>query len=156
MKRTVADLMTADPASVHPDSTLEEVRRIMYRLRVRHVPVVDTEGVLVGVISMTDLLQRMRPDVQSVHREEDPLEDMQARDLMANVVSAVPHWTVLSQAARRLLSEKRSALPIVDADHKLVGILTEADFVRVVAEMLEEDEALEDEFTDVIHRRPET
>lgn len=153
MKRTVAALMTPDPETVSVHATAADARRVMSRRRVRHVPVVDDQGHLSGLISLTDIMQYMTNPTGEVQRDADPLDHVSVRQMMSHVLPAVPRWAVLSQAARKLLDEKLSCLPVVDEDFRVVGILTEADFVRVVAEMLEADEALEDEPTEVERRR---
>lgn len=149
MKRTVAALMTPDPETVSIHATAADARRVMSNRRVRHVPVVDDDNRLAGLIGLADIVQHMSDPNGEVQRDADPLDQVSVRQMMSHVLPAVPRWAVLSQAARKLLDEKLSCLPVVDEEYRVVGILTEADFVRVVAEMLEADEALEDEPTEV-------
>ncbi len=147
MARTVVDLMTHHPRTVTPSATAAEVRAIMHTLRVRHVPVVDASGRLAGMISMSDVLTAMQGDGGEIQRDDDPLDQVTAAEIMNPVVQGVPQWTSLLQAARNLEASKRSALPIVDEKSVLVGILTESDFLKVVIHMLEEEAVAADELT---------
>lgn len=129
---TVQELMTPEPLSVEPDASAAEVTEIMRRLQVRHVPVIDGAGALVGIISDRDILRRSH-DPGRVHGAEDlPLARLAAKDLMTYVVISVTPDTPVFEASRRMLDAKVSCLPVVDKG-RLVGILTEADYVRALS-----------------------
>lgn len=127
----VRDLMTATPITVDPDDDVATARNLMYRHWVRHLPVVDTAGALVGLISHRDLLRKHlieREDVPALV-EDETLSAMPVREAMRSLVETASPDAELAEAARRMLDNKYGCLPVVEGG-KLVGILTESDFVR--------------------------
>lgn len=120
----VAELMTRDPVCVGPDATALDVASILYSRRCHHVPVVDDDGGLAGIVSDRDLLGVL----QRVAR--DALDEVPVRELMTAVVRVVEPTDTVAAAAEALLRHGVHALPVVE-DGRLVGILTARDFVRL-------------------------
>ena len=113
--------MTAAVVSVGPDEPINAVQNLMDRKHIRHVPVVDGAGRVLGVVSQRDVLQRAL------------LEDTGAvSEIMAWKTETIDADEPLSKAARIMLGQKYGCLPVVEHG-RLVGILTEADFVKFVA-----------------------
>lgn len=138
-KLKVEDLMTSKVSSVHPDEDLARLNDLMLELNIRHVPVIDSEGMLVGIVSQRDLLRSALDTIGA-------LPDPQQRDLLqstkvSEIMVAEPETTTgdqdISEAGRILLENKLGCLPVVEGD-KLIGIITEADFVKYVVENPEE------------------
>jgi len=128
--------MTETVRAVRDDDDLALVYDMMAGGNFRHVPVVDEEGTLVGLVTHRDLLrgalgQALELPV-SVQREL--LRQMKVRDIMIHEPDTVEPDTNLSEAAELMMMHKLGCLPVVDADQQLVGILTESDFVRHVVE----------------------
>ena len=124
----VRDLMTPNPMTVLPDATIDAAARLMETRRIRHVPIVDADGRLLGLVSQRDLLRaawQLSTDGDPTSWRSAPLSEIM-RD---EVDTAQPSDTAVD-AARRILSNRRSCLPVVDAEGLLVGILTESDYVR--------------------------
>jgi len=129
----VSDLMTDHVLSIRPNEDLARLVELMDDIHVRHVPVVDEGNVLVGVVSQRDLIRHV------LHAESDlPLAEMrqllEARDVrsvMVTDVESVEPTTPISEAGQIMFDNKLGCLPVVQAD-RLVGILTEADFVKYV------------------------
>ncbi len=110
----------------------------MYRHWVRHIPVVDANGALVGMVTYRDLLRRSlieRSD-RPVWVEQEELEGIEADTVSQHIVDEVAPDTALEKAGRLLLESRKGCLAVVD-DGLLVGMLSEADFVRHVVESLE-------------------
>lgn len=131
----VRNLMREKVLAVRPDDDLATVHDLMLDHAVRHVPVVDEDGSLVGMISHRDLLRSAlieQPDLPP-YMERSLLEAKRARELMSPYVETVAPDDALADAARRMLESKLGSLPVTDDGH-LVGILTEADFVRAIAD----------------------
>jgi CBS domain-containing membrane protein len=130
----VEDLMAERVFSVRPDDDLATVRDLMDDHHIRHVPVVDDEENLVGLVSHRDLLRSALVEQTEVPRfvEEVVLEGARVREVMSTDVESVNPATPLREAAEIMLETKYGCLPVV-AGTRLVGILTEADFVRLAA-----------------------
>jgi len=117
-KPHVRDLMTSAVVSVGPDEPIDQVQALMERKHIRHVPVVDGAGRVLGVVSHRDVIQRSL------------LEDTGAvSEIMAWKADTIEADDTLSKAARIMLDQKYGCLPVVEHG-RLAGILTEADFVK--------------------------
>ena len=133
-KMLVSDLMSEDVVAVHPEESLATVRDLMLEHDIRHMPVVDQENALVGLISQRDLLrnalieQTDTPDFIA----DSVLERLKAEELMTTGVLNIPPTMDLREAAQIMLENKIGCLPVAEGD-TLVGILTESDFVRLMA-----------------------
>ena len=127
----VRDLMTEKVFTLRPTDSLVAAEDLMGTRRVRHVPIVDREGDLIGLVSHRDLLRgaRGRLDDLPISVERDVLRVRKVREIMTTEPETVEPETSLSEAASLLLENKIGCLPVVEGMH-LVGILTEADFVR--------------------------
>jgi CBS domain-containing protein len=123
----VSDTMTRDPVTVTPNDTLEHARTLMRLGRIRHLPVVDA-GVLKGLISQRDVLYARASKVAEV--------------MVREPLTTVPSHP-LRKAARLMFQKKIGCLPVVSADGRLLGIITEADFVRFAADVATELDRVE-------------
>jgi CBS domain-containing membrane protein len=92
----------------------------MQELFIRHVPVVDEAGGLVGIVTQRDLL--------SLEHKKDPVT--QLRDVMRTDVATATPDTPLRTAAETMIYNKYGCLPVVDHG-ELVGIITETDFLKL-------------------------
>lgn len=116
--------MTPDPICVGPETPVSEVWRTMSERRFRHMPIVDENGRLIGMVSQRDL-------IVAAPTPGGPEAEHPVSKLMSTQLDTVGSTCCTAQAARHMLSSKRSCLPVVDAEHKLVGMLTEADYLRL-------------------------
>ncbi|MCO4771840.1 MAG: CBS domain-containing protein [Deltaproteobacteria bacterium] len=124
----VKDLMTPNPFTVLPTANVGEAARLMDRRRVRHVPIADPDGRLVGLVSQRDLLRTAWQN--STGGDDESWRATPISNVMRTEIDTAQVHDTGAEAARLILSSRRSCLPVVDADGKLVGILTEADYVR--------------------------
>ena len=127
----VASVMTPRERLVvlAPEATLWEARRLMASNGIRHLPVVDG-GRLVGLVSQTDLLVAHNGD--AVRAREIMVRDVQTIDARANV----------RHAAVAMQRRKVSCLPVT-RDGRLVGIVTDADFLGIAIALIEQLEEVE-------------
>ena len=132
--------MTVDPVTATSDDSVARVRNLMYEHWVRHVPVVDGERRLVGLVTYRDLLRRslIEQSDRPVWVEQEELEKTAADAVTQHIVDIVTPDTQLSEAGRLLLDSKKGCLPVVE-DERLVGMLSETDFVRYLVTANEED-----------------
>ncbi len=123
----VADLMTPDPVTVLPTTSVGEVWRIMSERRFRHMLVSDGTNGLLGLVSQRDILAAAHSAGLQIDRDDArPITE-----LMNSPVDTVRPECCAAEAARYMLGSKHSCLPVVKDDGELVGILTEADFMRL-------------------------
>jgi CBS domain-containing membrane protein len=135
LRRQVRDLMTDRVFTLGPADDLENLCDLMDDRHVRHVPIVDSDGDLVGLVNQRDLSRRAlgsREDLP-LSLQRDLLRRRQVREIMATEVDTIEPDADLSEAAAMLLENKVGCLPVVEGAH-LVGIITEADFVRYFLE----------------------
>ena len=127
--------MTRDIVTLSPDDDMEALREIMNQRDIRHLPVVDSDRLLVGLVTHRDLLRYMVTDKLDVPLsvEEDRLHATRVRECMVTDVVTIAPGQSLREAANEMLEGKYGCLPVVEGG-RLAGILTESDFVRHVAE----------------------
>jgi len=129
--------MTRGPVTVTPDDTLAHALRLTREHRIRHLPVVDGGGRLVGILSDRDIRLAM-PSPLTTHDAErvdflgrTPIAAVMIRE----VVTASGHDPV-EDAAKLLYRHRIGSLPVVDAAGRLEGILTETDLLHAFVQVL--------------------
>lgn len=120
----VTRIMTTDPVTVAPEQPVTDARRIFDSRDLNHLPVVQDKK-LVGMLSASDMLKFFMLD-----HGAGALESIVVRQAMQSQPIALPSDANLRDAANRLSSGSFHALPVIDADHVLVGIVTSSDLVR--------------------------
>ena len=127
------DLMTREVLTIAPsDSCLEAVSR-MHRAKVRHLPVVNREGMLVGIVTDRDLRHHLfLPRVFEALGQtsvEGLLKAAPVAGIMSRSVISVPPEVELSEAARVMMVERIGSLLVVEHG-RVLGIVTETDLLR--------------------------
>ena len=130
-ERLVRDLMTEKVFTLKARDDLAALYDLMDSRHVRHVPIVDSDGELVGLVTDRDLSRSALGAVEELPLsvEREILRRRRIRDIMATEPDSIEPDATLKEAAAILLENKVGCLPVVEGLH-LVGILTEADFVR--------------------------
>ncbi len=129
--QTVAHLMSTDLFTVRPDDLVDLAASVMEWRHIRHVPVEDDEGRLVGLISHRDLLRLLAQGMLSRSAKEVTVKEIMIRDLFT-VAPETPTLEALTIMRRR----KVGCLPVVEND-RLIGIVTAYDFLALSAEIIE-------------------
>jgi CBS domain-containing membrane protein len=131
---TVRELMTAEVLTVEQNQKLATADDVMRLGHVRHVLAVDEEGTLQGVVSQRDLFLGglLRALGFGSRSKEQALDSLRVKDAMKTVLVTTTPDATLNSAARLMADNKIGCLPVLDAG-RLVGILTEGDFVLWVA-----------------------
>ena len=130
---TVRDYMTSRVVTLLPDDSLLEAHRLMGAERIRSLPVV-AEGELAGVVTRTDLLSNDNSRFLSRNNQEESLKVLTSsveQIMTTNVITIRPEASLI-EAASLMLRNKIHSLPVMNADNKLAGILTESDLFRMV------------------------
>jgi acetoin utilization protein AcuB len=129
----VKDWMTPDPLVVSSESTLPEVHRLLTENRIRRLPVVD-DGLLVGMVTLGDVREAEPSSATSLSIWEVNylLAKLTVDQIMTPGPITVSETTTIEGAANLMLRDKIGGLPVVDAEDKVVGIITESDIFRMV------------------------
>lgn len=135
----VADVMTAPVFTARPETTFKDAVRLLRSKRVSGLPVVDARGRLVGIVSESDLLnkvERRDPDTYVLESRKHRLD--RARASAMDVASAMTTEVVtvgpdfpIALAAREMHTRGIKRLPVVDEAGKLVGIVSRGDLLTV-------------------------
>jgi CBS domain-containing protein len=138
--RLVGELMSRDVLSLTEDQDLRHLDDAMQLFKFRHMPVTDDDR-LTGLVTQRDLLRVSASSLLPAARQQTELlaKSYRVRDIMTRTPKSVRPETRLLDAARLMQHEKLGCLPVVNADNVIVGILTEADFLRLAVELLEDD-----------------
>jgi CBS domain-containing protein len=131
----VGELMTRELLAVTASNTFADAWHVMHEARIRHLPVVDGQLRLVGLVTHRDLLGHAPSDLDEPREDERlmALARVHIGDVMETHVSTATPDEPVAAAGRRMLDAKIGCLPVVAPDGRLVGILTESDFVRWTA-----------------------
>ncbi len=144
----VRDWMTKDVITVLPNTTLPEAHKIMKEQTIRRLPVVDQRGRLIGIITRGDVreAQPSQATTLSIWELNYLLAQLKVGEIMTPNPITIPQNATVGTAARTMLENQISGLPIVDDAGRLVGIITESDIFRMVTLHewgVSEDEAME-------------
>ena len=143
---TVAEIMTREPYTLGPDDTLASARKLMAEHHIRHVPVLSAEGTLIGVVTQRDILAA--GDSRVVNRKGEAGEEkyVALSAIMTTPVQTVDENASLRGTAMHLQKNKLGCLPVLRKG-KLVGIITDSDFIAIAINLMEQIEQGEpDEF----------
>lgn len=134
-KLQVKDLMTDKVFSIQKDEDLDRLNNLMTEINVRHVPVVDKDGELLGIVSQRDLLRSALDTIGVLPQAEqkDLLSSTTVQEIMVPDPETAEADQDLDEAGQLMLDNKMGCLPVVEGK-RLVGILTEADFIRYLVE----------------------
>jgi CBS domain-containing protein len=152
--RTVADVMTRDVLTARPETSLKDVARVLSEHHLSALPVLNSEGGLVGMVSEADLLAE-QPGVgrriRRWRRVVQPSGGTVGRVMSTDLVVVGPD-AGLPEAARRMAHHGVEPLPVIDAHGALLGIVSRGDLVRVFLRADDEirDEIVGEVFTDLL------
>ena len=133
----VRDRMTPNPICGHPDMPVTEAQELMRDRGIRHLPIVDEGGKLVGLITQRSLLRALPSDVSNFSRFEVSyvLAKIKVREVMVRDVLTVGEDTALEEAARIMADRKLGCLPVMRGD-TLAGIITDNDVFAIMVDLL--------------------
>lgn len=134
----VRDRMSTQPVTVGPETKFQDALRLMQDGRFRRLPVVDSAGRLLGIVSERDLLHASPSPATSLSMWELSylLSRLTVAKLMSTKVITVGEDTPLEEAARLMVTHRIGGMPVVDANHVVVGVITETDIFKAFVEMM--------------------
>lgn len=152
----VRDIMTREVVTAHPDTSVNLVARLMAGKGISGVPVVSPEGELVGLVTELDMVERNtrlegpaffqildgRIPLETPGHYKKRLQHMLgalARDVMSEEVATIGPDAEVEDVAELMFDEKANPVPVVE-DGRLVGIVSRADIIQMMARDLDADQ----------------
>jgi CBS domain-containing protein len=115
------DIMTTKVCTTSPEASVQEVAQLLYQKRISGVPVVNVDGMIIGIITEADIISKANR------------EGLHVADIMSHEIIAVSEETPVSEIATLLTERKIKRVPVL-REGKLVGIVSRADIVHAVAQ----------------------
>ena len=130
----IKEVMTDTVITVHPDDTMDRVQRIFEQNTIHHLPVVSPTGKVVGMVSKSDYLKLLHGFTlfkaqKSAEYNKAILRSLLVEEVMTKQVATLTAEDSLLMAAGYFRENLFHAIPIVDDDHNLVGILSTYDLI---------------------------
>ncbi|MGI5466636.1 CBS domain-containing protein [Streptomyces sp. CA-132043] len=157
--RSVSDVMNRDVVTAESGMTFKDIARLLAQHRVSGVPVVDGDGKVLGVVSETDLMARQavqdderprrfpRLPFGGTHAVQTKSHASTVADLMTEPAITVGPRQSLAEAARVMARHHCNRLPVIDAEGRLMGIVTRGDLLGV---FLRSDDDIRKEVVDEV------
>ena len=127
----IDQVMTPDPATISPQGTVAEARRMLNSNVINHLPVVE-DGRLVGIVSSSDILK-----LHLLDGELPIFADATVSQIMETKVVVVSKHASLRDAAEKLSVGGFHALPVISRKRRLVGMVTSSDLIAVLVSELD-------------------
>jgi CBS domain-containing protein len=128
----IVQVMTPDPATISPQSSAAEARRLLDSNVINHLPVVE-DGRLVGILSSSDFLK-----LHLLDGKLPIVSEATVNQIMETKVIVVNKHATLRDAAEKLSVGGFHALPVIDRKRHLVGMVTSSDLIGVLVSKLED------------------
>jgi len=141
----VRDRMTPDPICGHPEMPVTEAQAAMREKNIRHLPIVDEDGRLVGLVTQRSLLRALPSDVSNFSRFEISyvLGRIKIDHVMVKDVFTIDENTAIEEAARIMADRKIGCMPVMrggdpstGSGQRLVGIITDNDLFTTMVDLL--------------------
>lgn len=141
------DIMTKDVVSVHKDESVESVIRLLLEKDISGVPVVDDEGVLVGIVSEGDLIYKSKKfhfplyftildsyifleKPKMIEEQVSKMTAYKVESMMSTEVHSAAQDDTVEDIATTMNEKGVNRVPIVDENKKVVGIVTRKDIIK--------------------------
>jgi acetoin utilization protein AcuB len=133
----VEDQMTPDPICGHPEMPVTEAQALMQEHNIRHLPILDADGKLVGLITMRSLMQAVPSDVSqfSPFVVNYVLAKIKVRNIMVKDVITIKEDVAIEEAARIMADKRIGCLPVMRGG-ELVGIISDNDLFNIMVGLL--------------------
>ena len=134
LRLTVADYMTRDPSTVTPQASLAEAQALLEKLDVNGLPVVDADGVFVGILTTIDIMRAFANSPSAiVPNYQEIMKRPVAAFMTKNPVTVQPD-VPLNRVLGFLVQKGIRSLPVRDEEGRLVGIVAREDVLRGLRE----------------------
>lgn len=135
----VSDLMSTELFTLRRNDSLKTARSIMDLKRIRHIPIITGENSFVGLLTHRDLLSATISKLADIDSKTQGEIDagIPVGEIMNQDVKTITPNTPLKECAYLLLHHKYGCLPVIENGENLVGIITEADFLKLTLNLME-------------------
>ena len=116
-----SDIMTRKVSTIHPEASVQEVAQLLSRERISGAPVVNADGMIIGIVTEADIISKV------------DREGLRVADIMSREIIAVKEETPVNEIALLLTERRIKRVPVV-RNGKPVGIVSRADIVDAVAQ----------------------
>ncbi len=123
----VESYMSHTPITIRDDTNYWKASEIMQQKDLHHIPVINDNEAVVGILTRRDL------KIAAMHFGEAPVE---VSEVMHSPVVTIKPGELLSEAAKQMIDNRIGGLPVLDANDRIVGILTETDLHRALIDQL--------------------
>ncbi|HVY63054.1 MAG TPA: CBS domain-containing protein [Planctomycetota bacterium] len=127
-----ADVMTRDVFTLQETATVREAATALIERRISGAPVVDAAGKLSGLLSEEDLIGVFYEGVSDLDRRPIGTCTVLGSSLVTRKVVAVRPETALHDIAKKLLNLKIKRVPVVDAEHRVLGVVSRKDILKAL------------------------
>jgi CBS domain-containing protein len=143
---TIEEFMTSEPYTLRETDSINDAWEIMIGKHIRHIPITDDNNHVLGLVTQRDVLAATEPGaiLEAKSASHELKSDIKLSDIMIRDVSVIHQSDSLRQAALYLQSHKYGCLPVV-LDDRLVGIITDSDFIDIAINLLEQVELTEED-----------
>jgi CBS domain-containing protein len=143
---SVEEFMTSDLCTLRETDSISDARKIMTEKHIRHIPVTDGDGHMLGLVTQRDVLAATDPALLKQGGADTSMNEADAclADIMIRDVRFINITESLRTAAMYMQSHKYGCLPVL-SDGRLVGIITDSDFIDIAINLIEQAELGEDE-----------
>lgn len=135
----VSRSMTRKVITAGPETGIFEAQELMAQSKIRHLPVIETDGRLVGIVTDRDIRSALPYEFFKKHpskREKEKFSKLQMKDIMSkNPITISPTYTI-QDALLMIQDAKVGALPVVDEENRLTGIISVRDLLRAFINVL--------------------
>jgi acetoin utilization protein AcuB len=133
---TVESIMARDVVCINMDATLGKALALCAQKQIRHLPVLDENGCLAGLVTDRDLKYFVSPRIGTISENNADRESLErhVHVIMVRQVISTFAETPLAEAAQSMLMNRVGCLPVIDKERHVIGLLTTTDFVRYVAQ----------------------
>ena len=133
------DVMTPNPVTLNIDDNFCKVAKIFQEKDIRHLPIVNSQGVIMGIISQRDLNRitspQKGPDGEYLYDPDELTKYLLKQHVIQEVFTLTPEDT-LKRAVELMAAYKLGCIPIVDQDKRVVGITTVTDMMKLFLKTL--------------------
>lgn len=119
----IYEIMSSPVFTLSAEETLSSVKAIFARKKFRHIPIVNSEDTLLGIISERDILRALAEDINS---------DTNIKELMNMRVLTTISDATIRETAKVMINERIGCLPVLSSNQKLIGIITRSDILRLI------------------------